>query len=111
MEATASEIHAYPLRPGGFAEPLFHTAESRKRILEHLAESSWLFRASETRRPEMKRPEAVSVYTGRGEGRVVASWREVDRWWEPGGGVNVIWRRIETWCGRQEVMAEPARAA
>lgn len=107
MEASAGEIHAYPLRPEGFAEPLFHTADSRKRILEHFAESSWLFRASEAPRPVRTRTDDAAKETA----RVIASWREVDRWWEPGGGVDLVWRRIETSCGRQEVMSELAHAA
>ena len=31
METTVSEIHAYPARPEGYEEPLFHTRRSRKR--------------------------------------------------------------------------------
>lgn len=103
MEATVSEIHAYPLRPEGYAEPLFHDRGSRKEILEHLAESSWLFRASEatgSAKSAEVRPEH--------DGTVLASWREVDRWWEEGGGVDVVWRRVETRCGKQEVRAELA---
>lgn len=117
LETSVSEIHAYPLRPKGYAEPLFHSQQSRKRILEHFAESDWLFRASELRASEARRPEARwpvrtrTDDTAKETGRVIASWREVDRWWEPGGGVDVIWRRIETSCGRQEVMSELAHAA
>jgi hypothetical protein len=33
VEATASEIHAWPVRPEGFEEPLFRTLGSRKRIM------------------------------------------------------------------------------
>lgn len=107
MEATVDEIHAYPLRPEGFEEPLFHIADSRKRILEHFAESGWLFRASEASPPLRTRTDDAAKETV----RVIASWREVDRWWDPGGEVDVIWRRIETRCGRQELRSEPARAA
>ena len=43
-----SEIHAHPLRPARFEEPLFPTLESRRAVAEYLRESSpWLFRASE----------------------------------------------------------------
>jgi hypothetical protein len=44
---------------------------------------------------------------------VIASWREVDRWWEPGGGVDVVWRLVESGRpgrGKQEIMAEPVAA-
>lgn len=110
MAATVSEIHAYPLRPEDYAEPLFHDQSSRKEILDHLAQSDWLFRASEARRSE-----ARDVGKPAGEVAVLASWREVDRWWEEDGGVDLIWRRVETRDGRQEVRAEttsqPASAA
>lgn len=114
MDATVSEIHAYPLRPAGFAEPLFHTRQSRRLILQHLANSNWLFRASEAPRPAERKPDralcpAASGAMASDEYRVIASWREVDRWWEPDGGVDVIWRRVESRCGRQEVRAEPVR--
>lgn len=42
-----SEIHAYPSRPEGFEEPLFPTAESNRKIAEHLLRAPWLCRASE----------------------------------------------------------------
>lgn len=110
MEATVSEIHAYPLRPEGYAEPLFHDQSSRKEILDHLAGSEWLDRASEARRPRAHTGAQPTGYVA-----VLASWREVDRWWEEDGGVDVIWRRVETRDGRQEVRAEttsqPASAA
>jgi hypothetical protein len=44
-----SEIHAYPTRPEGFEEPLFPTAESNRKIVEHLLNAPWLSRASELR--------------------------------------------------------------
>lgn len=47
MEASVSEIHQYPLRPDGYYEPLFSTAESRSEIAEHLLRAPWLSRASE----------------------------------------------------------------
>src|SRR5215207_9098350 len=42
-----SEIHAYPARPEGFEEPLFPTAESNRKIVEHLLKAPWLSRALE----------------------------------------------------------------
>ena len=37
-------------------------------------------------------------------GRVIASWREVERWWEPDGGVDLVWCRVEDCRGRQTVL-------
>jgi hypothetical protein len=115
MVTTVSEIHAYPLRPEGYAEPLFHDSKSRKEILEHFARSGWLSRASEMRSAsEPARSYSAASSTGRAEveaSQVIASWREVDRWWEPGGGVDVVWRLVESGWGKQEVMAESIRAA
>ena len=47
MESTVTEIHDYPLRPAGFVEPLFWGSESRRAVMEHLAASTWLSRATE----------------------------------------------------------------
>ena len=47
MRATAAEIHAYPVRPEGFPEPLFHTAQSRREVAGHLLEAPWLVKGSE----------------------------------------------------------------
>jgi len=44
-----SEIHRYPQGPEGFAEPLWPTPESKRRVAEHLLGSPWLTRASELR--------------------------------------------------------------
>ena len=103
MQATVSQIHAYPLRPEGFAEPLFHTAASRKQIVEHLAESSWLWRASEAPRPVASEAEQ------RVDGKVLASWREVDRWWEPDGGVDRVCYLLRTAAGGEQVRIRPPR--
>lgn len=110
MEATVSEIHAYPLRPEGFAEPLFHSHKSRQQILDHLARSDWLFRASQARSPEAPRPpRTLTDDAAKETARIIASWREVDRWWQHDGGVDVIWRLVETPAGRQEARAKPLR--
>lgn len=105
MEATVGEIHAYPLRPEGYAEPLFRTARSRRQILEHLARSSWLWRASEAPRPL----RGAASATAQENGKVIASWREVDRWWEPDGGVDRVCYLRRTRCGREEVHTVPQR--
>ena len=120
MEATVSEIHAYPARPEGYAEPLFHTRHSRREILAHLARSPWLCRASEleTRNIEAHKAEDHGGADGRraaggscSRARVLASWREVDRWWEAGGGVDVVWRLHQLESGRQTILAESLREA
>ncbi|WP_047865477.1 hypothetical protein [Rubrobacter aplysinae] len=109
VEASVSEIHGYPLRPEGYAEPLFHSLESRKEILEHFARSSWLWRASEQAAPA---PGQTGAPSGARAGRVVrvmSRWREVDRWWEPDGGVDAVWRLVELDRGGECVWAEPQR--
>lgn len=110
MEATVSEIHAYPLRPDGYVEPLFHTDRSKKEILEHLASSRWLGKASEA-----SRGRRCNEMTSRAEDearplkRVLASWREVDRWWED-GGVDRLCYLVYTSSGGEEVRTRPGRA-
>lgn len=112
MRATVSEIHTYPLRPEGFEEPLFHTPESRKRILEHLAASEWLGRASEAPRSYGRPPEKMTQdAAGRQERRVLASWREVDGWWTEDGGVDRVCYLLRRASGAEEVHARPLRAA
>lgn len=103
MESTVSEIHAYPLRPDGFCEPLFATPDSRRKVAEHLLEASWLSRACELRKRagdcahareepvELRRSPAGLEVTRRGARRcswrkrrvveVVARWRDVRCWW------------------------------
>jgi hypothetical protein len=104
METSVSEIHRYPLRPGGFEEPLFPTRESRLEVLNHLLRSSWLSRASELesrggqaaharREPvEVKsRSGLVGISWSSGRRRcrkerriveVLGRWREVRAWWD-----------------------------
>lgn len=111
MEATVSEIHAYPLRPAAYAEPLFHTAGSKKEILEHLARSSWLGKAAELSRRRLCKELAPSVETkAQPVERVLASWREVDRWWELDGGVDRLCYLVRTAAGGEEVRTRPGRA-
>jgi|SRR5215210_1075742 len=103
----ASEIHAYPLRPEGFEEPLFPTAESNRKIAEHLLEASWLSKASELEKRtggaahaleepvELRKPsgqvEIVRLVSSRRcrhswrrrrVEKVLDRWRRVDRWWD-----------------------------
>ncbi len=47
MESTVTEIHEYPLRPGGYEEPLFGDVNKEREVMEHFLQSSWLGRASE----------------------------------------------------------------
>lgn len=69
MEATVSEIHEYPVRPEAYADPLFSTIESDRRVMEHLLRASWLKRASQH--------EALSSMVASGSGRLLAEPREV----------------------------------
>jgi hypothetical protein len=106
MEASVSEIHRYPLRPDGFEEPLFPTRESKRRVLDHLLQSSWLSLASEMehsfaggqaarllREPvEVENRHGcvgISWASGRRRCRrkrriveVLGRWREVGAWWD-----------------------------
>jgi hypothetical protein len=117
---TVSEIHRYPLRPPGFKEPLFPTAESRRVVAEHLASVPWLSRASGLdrgsgqaahRREEpahVLRRAGGRVYlirrcgNGRREGslrkrrvvRVLERWREVVYWWDAEGGLDRLVFRV-----------------
>ena len=105
QEVSVSGIHAYPLRPPGFEEPLFPTPSSRKAVAEYLLEAPWLRRASglEGRAGEAVRALAEPVelrnFCGRvelirrgGGGRcswrrrrvaeVLDRWREIGEWWD-----------------------------
>ena len=115
MEASVSEIHRHPLRPSGFAEPLFLGREAKKEIAEHFRESArWLKGAGEAR-PGERAGGACHVYRGAGGEawlarpgcrrlrsrankrrvrRVISSWREVRGWWETGGGVDRLLFRV-----------------
>lgn len=95
------EIHEYPPRPPGFAEPLFPTPESRREVANHLLAAPWLRRASELPartgtaahvREEpvelLRRTEGVYVARARAGCRrtwrvveVIERWREVRLWW------------------------------
>jgi hypothetical protein len=99
-----SEIHAYPLRPESFEEPLFPTAASKRAVAEHLLEAPWLSRASEVAgrtgqaahaleepvelRKSLGRTEIVRLASSR---RCRTSWRRrrleqvLDRWRRVGG--------------------------
>lgn len=123
MEASVSEIHSHPLRPTGFAEPLFLGRAAKKEIAEHLRQSAaWLRRAGEVREGELEgtgevchvlaRPDG-SVHLVRGFAgrsgrrcrrrrarrsrveRVIERWREVRSWWEPGRGADRLCFRVQ----------------
>lgn len=112
-----SEVHRYPLRPAGFEEPLFPTAESRRRVAEHLLGAPWLHRASEVERPgrggqtvhvseepveiEHRRGDVLVLLRLRsrrrclGERKLVetlARWREVGAWWSEEARDRVVVR-------------------
>lgn len=95
-----SEIHAYPLRPEGFEEPLFSSADSKREIAEHLLKVPWLSRASELEGRTggaahvLEEPVELRSFFGRVDvvrlagGRrcrleeVLDRWREVRGWWD-----------------------------
>ncbi len=107
-----AEIHAYPLRPKGFEEPLFPTAASRREVAEHLLEAPWLARASELEGQtgeaahalnepvelknfgdltELVRPRARRrrcSWRRRRVVKVLDRWREVRAWWEEENGID-----------------------
>ena len=124
MDATVSEIHGHPLRPMGFAEPLFLGRSDKKEIADHLARSRWLEKAGEgvpgadelggigevchvLARPDGS-AHLVRGFAGRpgcrrGRRRVsrrrvsgvIERWREVRRWWEPGRGTDRLCFRLQ----------------
>lgn len=114
-----SEIHAYPLRPEGFEEPMFPTAVSKREIAEHLLESPWLSRASELRgrtggvARALEEPIGlgnssgwVEVVRSRGGRRcrpswsrrrveqVLDRWRWVGDWWDADHSVDRVIFRV-----------------
>jgi hypothetical protein len=117
LRIDASEIHAYPTRPEGFEEPLFPTAESNRKIVEHLLNAPWLSRASELRRrtgeaahaldepvelddsreqTELVRPNAHRRCSWKRR-RVVEAldrWREVGEWWDEDEHVDRLVFRV-----------------
>ncbi|MCA1740824.1 MAG: hypothetical protein LC740_18980 [Actinobacteria bacterium] len=120
-----SEIHAYPLRPEGFEEPLFPTANSKQEIAEHLLKAPWLSRASELEgrtggaahvleEPVELRSSfgRVDVVRPRGSRRcrrpswrrrrleeVLDRWREVQGWWDEDRRVDRMVFRVLLSCG------------
>ena len=116
---TVSEIHAYPLRPKGFEEPLFPTAASKRAIAEHLLGAPWLSRASELRgrtggaARALEEPIGLGNSSGRGEvvrsreGRgcrpswrrrrvekILDRWRWVGDWWDADHSVDRVFFRV-----------------
>ncbi len=114
-----SEIHAYPLRPKGFEEPLFPTAASKRAIVEHLLEAPWLSRASELQgrtggaARALEEPIGLRNSSGRVEvvrsrgGRrchpswrwrrvekVLDRWRWVGDWWDADHSVDRVIFRV-----------------
>jgi hypothetical protein len=104
LEISVSEVHSYPSKPGGFEEPLFPTAATRRAIMEHFLEAPWLRRASELKgrtgeaAHALEEPVEIRDYGGRSyvvrpRGRecswrrrrvveVLERWREVRGWWD-----------------------------
>ena len=117
-----SEIHRYPLRPEGFEEPLFPTAASKRAVMGHLAEASWLKRASELQERSGEAPHSLNepievkdfgdrVELVRGSLRkrgswtkkrvveVLDRWREVGEWWDKDSRVDRMIFRVLLSCG------------
>jgi hypothetical protein len=120
LEIDVSEIHAYPLRPEGFEEPLFSTTESKREIAEHLLKSPWLSQASELEgrirgaahaleepvelKCSPKRVEIVRLFGGRrrclpswrrrGVEKILDRWREVGGWWDKDRCVDRVVFRV-----------------
>ena len=121
MEASVAEIHAYPLKPGGFEEPLFPTRESRRAVADHLLAAPWLSRASDVVRGSggsaraAREPVGLEGAAGRvriswSSGRrrcakrrlvvrELARWREVSAWWDEGRSVDRSVFRVLLSCG------------
>jgi hypothetical protein len=117
---SVSEIHAYPLRPESFEEPLFPTAESNRKIAEHLLEAPWLFRASELERKPggaahaLEQPVEVRNSPGQVEivrlfrdrrcrssswrrrrvEKILDRWREISEWWDADRRVDRVVFRV-----------------
>ena len=115
-----SEIHAYPLRPQGFEEPLFPTAASKRAVAKHLLESPWLSRASQleertggaahvleepvelrnspgrvevVRLGEVKR-RCRSSWRRRRVVRTLDRWRQIGGWWDADRRVDRVVFRV-----------------
>ncbi len=112
-----SEIHAYPLRPESFEEPLFPTAASNRKIVEHLLNAPWLSRASElegrtgeaahvldepvelddsreqTELVRLSAPRRCS-WKRRRIVEVLDRWREVGEWWDEDEHVDRLVFRV-----------------
>lgn len=98
-----SEIHGYPLRPEGFEEPLFSTAASKRAVMDHLLEASWLSRASElegrTGESAHALEEPIELRSSRGRVEVVRDQVRRRCSWRRRRVVEVLdrWREVSTW--------------
>jgi hypothetical protein len=121
LKASVAEIHAYPLKPKGFEEPLFPTRESRRAVADHLLAAPWLSRASDVVRGSggsartAREPVELEGASGRvgiswSSGRrrcarkrlvvrELARWREVSAWWDEGRSVDRSVFRVLLSCG------------
>ena len=119
LEIEVSEIHAYPLRPKDFEEPLFSNAASKRAIAEHLLEAPWLSRASGLQgrtggaARALEEPVELRKSPGRTEivrlassrrcrlswrrrrlEQVLDRWRRVGGWWDADHGVDRVIFRV-----------------
>lgn len=119
MKATVTEIHDYPHRPQGFAEPLFWGPGKKHEMMEHFLEAPWLGRASELGATggsgETAHVMRESIRLRRGDDgtrflerrcerrhrrrvwgirSVLGCWREVRGWWASEGCDLVLYRLL-----------------
>ncbi len=129
LAVDVSEIHAYPLRPEGFEEPLFPTASSKRAVAEHLLDAPWLCRASvlEGYTGEVAHAFEEPVELRKSYGRtelirlqgkrrcswrkrrmieVLDRWREIREWWDEDRATDRIVFRVLLSSG---VVADLAR--
>lgn len=132
LGVSVSEIHGYPLRPEGFEEPLFPTAESRRDTMKHFLRAPWLMRASELKggagetarvfeepidlgKDRRGRWEVVRLSRSRRRCTwrrrrvlgVLDRWREVRGWWEESEAADrVIFRLLVSGGAVVEVARE-----
>jgi hypothetical protein len=115
--ASVSEIHRYPPKPGGVAEPLWETREWKKSVADHLAASRWLCRASEIERRrdsgygggQTARATDEPVYIlvrDRGSFVVRCAPPKRSRSWRKRRIVEVhdLWREVRSWWSGEDAV-------
>lgn len=115
---SVSEIHRYPPKPEGIAEPLWMTPEWKRSVLGHLVASPWLVRASEIKRysgggqSARVAYEPVKILVRDNEAFVVRSAYSSSarshrqRSWSKRRVVEVLdlWREIRSWWDNEDAV-------